>query len=80
MTCLRVLISPAAVLNNVGLARYTCPIIVHPSTCHSCSNSLTATWLASVLFKSCLQSQGHTFETCGDWPATKLGQAINQSH
>ena len=31
--------------------------------------------MANVLFKSCLQSQGHTFSTCCDWPAEKLGQA-----
>ena len=29
---------------------------------------------ASVVYKSCLQSQRHTFQTCGDWPAGKLGQ------
>ena len=32
-------------------------------------------WLVSVLFKSCLQSQGHTLVSCGDWPAKKLGHA-----
>ena len=37
------------------------PIIVHLPMYHSCSKRLTATWLASVLFTYCLQSQGHTF-------------------
>ena len=27
---------------------------------YKCSNSLTVTWLASILFTSCLQSQGRT--------------------
>ena len=31
--------------------------------CYSCSNSLTAKWRANVLFKSCLQSQGHIFQS-----------------
>ena len=62
------LVTPSVTLSNcvkfdITLAnhRSTCPIITHSSTCHSCSNFLTATWRASVLFKSCLQSKGHIF-------------------
>ena len=36
---------------DITLANHqsTCPIIVHLSTCHLCSNSLTGMWLTSVL-------------------------------